>query len=451
MKSEAAADPDLLAGTPYRAVRILGEGGMGFVIEAEHRSLGKRFAVKLLHANFTNDPLFVDRLRVEAEVLAHLESPHVVGVTNGGITDKGDAYIAMDLLRGKSLAQEIRARGEIPMVEAVDFVRQALRGVIAAHALGIVHRDLKPANLFLADLPHGAGRVVKVLDFGVAKIVAPESSPVAAPHVATREGVAIGSPRTMSPEQCRADPVDVRSDVYSMGIVLYMLLSGRGPFDHHQGLRELAHAHVEEVPKPPSALAQQPIRPAIDAIVLRAIAKKPSDRFATAADFEAALAEQAAGFEREAHASTEPKSRPSQQAGLQHAAAPQAAQVHPAARDPQAFAEAARMRGGTMKIEPMEMPRGGIVEVGAQPARAARGTAIIDPGGTPRALAPIVEVAAGPVVRPTPPAPLHLRGIGAREDANVRLSTKWVLLGVGLSLLVFGGLAALFLHLKGFF
>lgn len=277
---------DILEGTPYRALSELGRGGMGSVFVAEHRVLKKRLAVKLLRAELADREELADRLRVEAEVLANLASPHVVEVLDCGVTGGGEPYIAMELLVGRSLQEALRDRGFFPVAEAIELTRQATKGVLAAHERGIVHRDLKPANLFVCQRPPSEPPLVKVLDFGVAKIL---SGPVAPPKVATAPWTVIGSPKTMSPEACLGERVDERSDVYSLGIVLYMLLTGRGPFEDRKELADYARAHVSEAPAPPSAVARQAISAEVDALVLRALEKDPARRFQSARELVEAL------------------------------------------------------------------------------------------------------------------------------------------------------------------
>jgi serine/threonine-protein kinase len=287
-----ADQADLLAGTPYRALSLLGKGGMGEVFEAEHRALNKRVVVKLLHAQLAADPRFADRLRVEAQALAALSSPHVVAVSDLGQTPAGRPFLVMEHLEGHTLREELQSRGVIPVAEAIQIVRQVLAGLAAAHRLGIVHRDVKADNIFLCTPRDGGARIVKVLDFGIAKLVPSDASPspVPAARYATEEGVLVGSPRTVSPEQARFQSVDARTDVYATGLLLCTLIAGRGPFDHARDMLELLQAHVREVPAPPSQLAKQFVPPEVDRAVLKALAKRPEQRFQSAELFAEELA-----------------------------------------------------------------------------------------------------------------------------------------------------------------
>ncbi|WP_437279639.1 serine/threonine-protein kinase [Sorangium sp. So ce375] len=286
----------MLEGTPYRAVRVLGRGGMGEVVEAEHRALRKRVVVKLVRRALAHDPRFADRLQVEARALAAVSSPHVVSVLDLGQTSSGRPYFVMERLEGRTLGEELQRRGPLPVAEAIDLVRQVLAGLAAAHRVGLVHRDVKLDNVFLcapgAAAPGGA-RVAKVLDFGVAKVLdgalagaAPGApSAVDGPAYPTDAGLLVGTPRTASPEQARCQPVDARADVYAVGLLMYTLVVGHGPFAHVEDALGVLRAHVLEAPAPPSRVAGQRIPPALDRAVLKALAKRPEERFQSAEAF----------------------------------------------------------------------------------------------------------------------------------------------------------------------
>lgn len=275
----------LLDGTPYRYISPLGRGAMGDVVEAEHVALGKRVVVKLLQERHANRPDYIDRMRIEAQALAKISHPNLVQVTDFGQTAQGRTFLVMERLRGRNLREELELRKFIPVLEAMNIVRQSLQGLAAAHDAGIVHRDVKLENLFLCDSTSNR-RAVKVLDFGVAKVIGVTGEntplPLAFP---TAEGVAMGTPRYFSPEQARGREVDWRTDVYAAGIVLYTLVTGRGPFDHRTTLLELTRAHAFETPETPSRIAPQFVPPELDAAILKALAKEPLDRFPTAFSF----------------------------------------------------------------------------------------------------------------------------------------------------------------------
>jgi serine/threonine protein kinase len=284
-----AADP--LAGTAYRTRSLLGQGSMGLVVEAEHVALGTVVAVKLLHAQLRDRQDFVDRLRIEAQATARLRSPHLALCTDLSVTPAGRPFLVLERLHGRTVAEELKARGALPVDEAIDIARQTLAGLGVVHDAGIVHRDIKPANLFLCAGSDGR-RLIKILDFGIAKVLvgggdggAPR--PLSFP---TEEGMTIGTPTCFSPEQARGLPVDARTDLYAVGLLLYRLVTGKGPFDDAPGLLDVMSAHVNVAAVAPSLKTSQHVPEELDAVVLRALSKRPADRFASAAELSAALA-----------------------------------------------------------------------------------------------------------------------------------------------------------------
>jgi serine/threonine-protein kinase len=286
---------DPFTGTPYRLIGLLGQGGMGEVYEVEHEGVGTRLVAKVLLHEFADDAVVVDRMRVEAQALAKLSHPNIINVIDFRRSADGRPFYVMDLLNGRTLGEELRARGPFPATEAVGIVRQVLSALDAAHALGLVHRDIKLDNVFLHRTARGE-MVVKVLDFGVAKVLAGRSdqSP-APPMLPTAEGAVVGTPRYLSPEQVRGRDVDHRADIYAAGLVLYTLLCGRGPFSDVKQPGDLYTAHLTRVPEPPSTRAPNPIPAGLDRAILRALEKEPAARFQTAADFDRALAAVARG------------------------------------------------------------------------------------------------------------------------------------------------------------
>lgn len=288
-----AAPPgeDLLAGSHYRVIRELGAGGMGEVLEAEHRALGHRVVAKVMREELAGRPEMFDRMRVEGQALARIRHPNLVMVTDFGQTRSGRPFVVMELLRGRSLHEELYSKAVLPVAEAAEIGRQMLLGLSAAHGAGLVHRDVKPDNVFLCESEDGRPSV-KVLDFGVVKIVQAGRDPRTPEPllVPTAENVTLGTPRYFSPEQtCGARDLDARSDLYSVGLVLYRMVVGRGPFDQYRRLPELFRAQATEVPLPPSAAAPQPIPAAFDRIVMRALAKSREDRFSDSLAFARAL------------------------------------------------------------------------------------------------------------------------------------------------------------------
>jgi eukaryotic-like serine/threonine-protein kinase len=291
LSPQSPSDP--LAGTPYRTLGPLGRGAMGEVVEAEHIALAKRVVVKILHRWLRHRPDLVDRMRLEGQALAHLSHPNIVAVTDLQITPNDRPYLVMERLYGRTLRDELNARRVLPVDEAVSIVRHALAGLVAAHDAGIIHRDLKPENIFLCDAKTKTWpRVVKLLDFGIAKLI--ESRREGAPTplgFGTDEGVALGTPQFFAPEQVAFSPVDERTDVYAMGVVLYALVAGRGPFEHLTELFDVLEAHMWTPPERPSILSPQPIRPELEEVILKALAKRPEDRFPSARPFAEALTE----------------------------------------------------------------------------------------------------------------------------------------------------------------
>jgi serine/threonine protein kinase len=281
--------PEPLTGAGYRIVAKVGEGGTAEVYEVEHLGLGKRFVAKLLRQDRVSDPQSLERMRFEAQALARLAHENITAVTDCGLTADGRSFFVMERLAGRTALAELRARRCLPVTEAVELVQQLCAGLSAAHALGIVHRDIKLENLFLCDREDGR-RVLKILDFGIAKLLPgadPERAP--APPVKSQEGFPLGTPRFLSPEQALCRPVDERTDVYGAALALYELIAGRDPFFDVNDIASLLEAHVSQTPRPPSAIAPQPIEPAVDDVILRALSKRPSDRYATTAELSAAL------------------------------------------------------------------------------------------------------------------------------------------------------------------
>jgi len=256
----------------YRVLNRLGSGGMADVYCAEDEQLGRKVAVKLLYRRFAEDDEFVERFRREASSAAGLQHPNIVGVFDRGEWD-GTYYIAMEYLKGHTLKQLVREHGAMPPDLAVDITIQVLRAAKFAHKRGVVHRDIKPHNVILDE----EGRA-KVTDFGIARAGASDM---------TETGSIMGTAQYLSPEQAQGQPVSPRSDLYSIGVMLYELLTGKVPFDAESPVT-IALKHVSEPPVPPSQL-NPAISPALEAVVLRALEKDPAMRYADADEFAAAL------------------------------------------------------------------------------------------------------------------------------------------------------------------
>jgi eukaryotic-like serine/threonine-protein kinase len=262
----------------YRVMRKLGSGGMADVYLAEDEELGRRVAIKILNDRHANDEQFVERFRREAKNAAGLSHPNIVSIYDRGEAE-GTYYIAMEFLDGRSLKELLIARGPMPIDDAVSYTRQILNALRFAHKKGVVHRDIKPHNI-MAD-PDGR---LKVTDFGIARAGASQM---------TEAGAIVGTAQYLSPEQARGSPVDQRSDLYSVGVVLYEMLTGQVPFSGETPV-EIAMKHLSEAPRPPSTMRPD-VSPDLDMIVLRALAKNPDDRFQSAEEMDAELARVAGG------------------------------------------------------------------------------------------------------------------------------------------------------------
>jgi eukaryotic-like serine/threonine-protein kinase len=262
---------DLVAGK-YRVTRVLGEGGMGLVVAAVHEQLEQPVALKFLHAEHVSRPEVVQRFLREARAAVKIHSEHVARVLDVGTNDDGAPFMVMEYLQGEDLEQILTARGPLPVQEAVGYVLQACEAVAEAHSLGIVHRDLKPANLFVAARP-SSKPVVKVLDFGISKI------PSTAKDVALTSAQAMmGSPGYMSPEQMtEARTAGVRSDVWSLGVVLYELLTARLPFSGDT-MPELVASILAKTPAP-IATARADVPAGVQALVDQCLQKDPAARY----------------------------------------------------------------------------------------------------------------------------------------------------------------------------
>ncbi len=258
-------DGDLLPGTRYRVVGLLGVGGMGTVYEVEHVELGKRFVLKVLIRELASRPDLVTRLRNEWRALGRLDHPNIVNVTDAGSTESGVPFFVMERLDGETLGARLRRERRIAPAEAIDLAAAVVDALGAAHTIGVVHRDVKPANIFLV-----GGVVPKLLDFGVAK-----SADVV--NVVTGRGVAVGTPRYMAPEQVKGERVDGRSDLYACGLVLFEMLTGVGPFDDARDSNELLLAHATRPPPRVSEFVMG-VPPELDELVLGLLCKDPRGR-----------------------------------------------------------------------------------------------------------------------------------------------------------------------------
>ena len=268
----------------YRIVARLGEGGTSIVYLASREAVGDRVAIKFLKEDLTKRVGSVERFIIEARASSRIDHPHIVSVFDFGRDDEGHYYLVMEYVEGRSLIKHIKACRGFLQERAVEILRQLLMAVGAAHAEGIVHRDLKPENVICAKGRTG-GDFVKVLDFGLAKFVG-DGAGVSL----TRHGVILGTPYYISPEQARAEKVDNRTDLYSVGVMAYEMLTGRVPFRGSNAVTVI-NRHISSEPKPFAMVRPDlEIHPELEQLVLSLLAKSPSGRFQTAEETLEALA-----------------------------------------------------------------------------------------------------------------------------------------------------------------
>ncbi len=275
---------DILAGK-FRIERVLGQGGMGVVVSAQHLQLDDRVAIKFLLPDALSNGEVVARFAREARAAVKIKSEHVARVSDVGTLENGAPYMVMEYLDGQDLSVRVKEGGPIAISDAVDFVLQACEALAEAHALGIIHRDLKPANMFLTRRTDGSP-CVKVLDFGISKITSPSNS---GPDFGmTRTQSVMGSPLYMSPEQMASTKlVDQRTDIWAMGITLYELCAGRVPFNA-ETMPQLCAMILQEQAPPPRDY--RPDLPAdLQDVILRCIEKDKARRYQNVAELAAAL------------------------------------------------------------------------------------------------------------------------------------------------------------------
>ena len=269
----------------YRIEERLGIGGMGTVYRARHMLIDRLVAVKVLNQRFVEDDAARARFQREAKAAGRLHHLNAVAVTDFGQTSEGYVYIVMELLEGRTLRETVAKEAPLEIARAVSIMLQTAAAVAAAHEAGVIHRDLKPANIFVtqrSDVP----AVVKVLDFGIAKLAA-ETLDDEDPQNLTQIGAMIGTPRYMSPEQCDGLELTPASDVYSLGVIFYEMLTGSVPFSGSSPLA-IAIKHASDLPRPPREIvAAVPVE--LEQLVLQALEKRPQDRPANASEFRSEL------------------------------------------------------------------------------------------------------------------------------------------------------------------
>ena len=267
----------------YRILHMIGDGGMGRVYAGEHVTLRRKLAIKVLKSELNRVEANVERFLQEARAASTIAHPNVVDILDFGRVPGGPVYFVMEFLEGEDLAMLLRRQPRLPWSRVQQIVLQVARGLHAAHLCGVIHRDMKPANIFLVRRPDGSEHV-KLLDFGIAKWVHSDGL-----GSITGQGSVFGTARYMSPEQASGLPVDGRSDIYALGVLMYEMLTGRVPFEGDNFMR-VATQHINEPIVPLRAVAPDAgISEIVEALVMRALAKNPAERYPSMAEFEAAV------------------------------------------------------------------------------------------------------------------------------------------------------------------
>jgi eukaryotic-like serine/threonine-protein kinase len=259
-----------LLGDRYRVEAKIGAGGMAEVYRGFDQVLNRTVAIKVLNTQFAKDAAFVERFRREAQAAARLNHPNIVGVYDHG-ADNGTQYIVMEFIEGRTLADALGSGRQPTPVQAAEVAQHICEALAAAHAQGVIHRDIKPENVMVT-----RDGTVKVMDFGIARLLT-------GPETAPQTSAVLGTATYLSPEQAQGQPVDARSDIYSLGAVLYEMLSGRPPFTGDSPVA-IAYKHVNEAPVPPSQ-RNPDVPPRLDAVAMRALAKNPANRYQSANEF----------------------------------------------------------------------------------------------------------------------------------------------------------------------
>ncbi len=272
---------DTVLGNRYHLLEPAGEGGMAIVYKAEDRVLGRPVAVKVLRQQFAADPEFLARFRQEAHAAAALTHPNIVHVYDVGETG-GQQYIVMEYVAGPTLKQIIQQRGALPLAEVLDLGSQVCAAAEAAHRRGMVHRDLKPQNVLV-----NADGLAKVADFGLAQPAAQAAGQPADAPVGSAPATVFGTAHYLSPEQAQGLPATPASDIYAIGVLLYEMATGRLPFDGGSP-EEVARKQIQQAPAPPRLL-NDALPAAVEGIILKAMAKDPAARYATARELGSAL------------------------------------------------------------------------------------------------------------------------------------------------------------------
>jgi serine/threonine protein kinase len=267
----------------YQVLKVIGDGGMGSVFLAEHVTLRKKVALKVLHPELCRDQTHVDRFLQEARSASMISHENIVDIVDFGPVPGGSVFFAMEFLEGHDLAQTLRADGRMPWPRVQNFMLQIVRALKAAHAKGIIHRDLKPANCFVVTKADGR-EFIKLLDFGIAKDTNAEND-----KGLTRTGAVFGTAKYMAPEQACGEVADARTDIYAAAVLMYELLTGVVPFDGDNFMRVLSRHLTEPLTLPSTMAPDAGIPPMVESIVVKALSKKREDRYQNMGEFEEAL------------------------------------------------------------------------------------------------------------------------------------------------------------------
>ncbi|HVM42752.1 MAG TPA: serine/threonine-protein kinase, partial [Gemmatimonadales bacterium] len=264
----------------YAIIKKLGEGGMGAVYLGEHVKMGRKSAIKVMNPAMANDPDAISRFNREASNASRISHPNVCQIYDFGETPEGIIYLAMEFIEGAALTDIIEKEGALPPLRAVRILKQSADALAAAHDLGIVHRDLKPDNIMIVQAKDGSD-VAKVVDFGIAKAVAGDESG----QKVTKTGLVVGTPEYMSPEQLSGDKLDGRSDIYSLGLVFYRMLTGVLPFQADSAQETMIKRLTDDPLPLAGARPDIAFPPGLQAVLDKALARSPSARYANASEF----------------------------------------------------------------------------------------------------------------------------------------------------------------------
>ncbi len=283
----------------YTITKKLGEGGMGAVYLARQNAIDQNVALKILHARAAESDEIVQRFHREAKVISMLTHPNIVRVFIFGRTEDDLLYLVMEYVQGRELRHRLEEQGALDELLAIKIMKQTCSALAEAHDLGIIHRDLKPDNILLTEF-RGEANFVKILDFGIAKLKEPDGKPQ---QKLTQAGIVYGTPEYLSPEQAQALDLDQRTDIYSLGCILYELITGQVPFSDKNPVQILTK-HVFEEPPKPSQVAPGMVAPTMEKIIMKALAKDPEDRFDDAMSMFEALVAREREIMDERHLST---------------------------------------------------------------------------------------------------------------------------------------------------